>query len=140
MFESGKRAVDVQIPMGKRKALTSTQETLLALFERLPEAQRETLLSFAEFLARQSVPPSAEPTPPAEPRAIARPEKESVIAAIKRLNATYFMLEDRAGLLNETSALMTQHVMQGRDIGEVIDELEVVFARFYEEWRAEQSS
>ena len=40
---------------------------------------------------------------------------------------------DKPELLNETSVLMTQHVMQGRDIEEVIDELEVLFRRFYDE-------
>ena len=133
-------ATAVQIPTAKRKGRTAAEKQLLARFERLSDSQRETLLSFAEFLAQQPAIPSAEPTPPAKPCAIARPEKENIIAAIKRLNATYFMLENRAGLLNETSVLMTQHVMQGRDIGEVIDELEAVFARFYEEWRAEQPS
>jgi len=126
--------------MGKRKALTPTEEELLSLFGRLSDSQRETLLSFAEFLASQASQEPAEAPPPPQPRHIPRPRQESVIAAIKRLNAAYFMLEDRAGLLNETSVLMTQHVMQGRDIGEVIDELESVFARFYEEWRAEQPS
>jgi hypothetical protein len=33
---------------------------------------------------------------------------------------------------------MTQHVMQGREAGEVIDELEAVFARAYERLRAER--
>ncbi len=130
----------VQISMAKRKTLTATEETLLSLFGRLSTGQRETLLSFAEFLAAQTTQDPAEAPPLPEPRPIPRPAQESVIAAIKRLNASYFMLEDRAGLLNETSVLMTQHVMQGRDIGEVIDELEAVFARFYAEWRAEQPS
>ena len=40
---------------------------------------------------------------------------------------------DKSLLLNETSALMTQHVMQGKDAVEVIDELELLFRRVYEE-------
>ena len=126
--------------MGKRKSLTAAEKKLLAQFECLSETQRETLLSFAEFLTTQTPQDQAESAPLPEPRYTPRPEQESVVAAIKRLNATYFMLEDRAGLLNETSVLMTQHVMQGRDISEVIDELETVFARFYEEWRAAMPS
>jgi hypothetical protein len=39
---------------------------------------------------------------------------------------------DKAKMLNETSALMAQHIMQGRDAEEVIDELEQVFATHYE--------
>lgn len=126
--------------MGKpRKAVSAAEKQLLAQFARLSEPQRETLQAFADFLVTQTgALPAAEP--PAEPLNLPRPEKESVIAAIKRLNASYTMLDDRAGLLNETSVLMTQHVMQGRDIHEVIDELEALFARFYHEWRAEQSS
>jgi len=123
--------------MGKRRSLTAAEKKLLAQFECLSETQRETLLSFAEFLAARIPKDQAEATPPPEPRYTPRPEQESVVAAIKRLNATYYMLEDRAGLLNEASVLMTQHVMQGRDTREVIDELEAVFARYYGEWRAE---
>ena len=127
--------------MGKKqKGSTAAAKKLLAQFEQLPDAQRETLLDFAGFLVSQISTAPVESVPPAEPRHLPRPDQESVIAAIKRLNETYFMLEDRAGLLNETSVLMTQHVMQGRDISDVIDELETVFARFYDEWRAEQPS
>ncbi len=126
--------------MGKRKSLTAAEKKLLAQFECLPETQRETLLSFAEFLATQILKDPAEAAPSPEPRYTPRPEQESVVAAIKRLNATYFMLEDRAGLLNESSVLMSQHILQGRDIREVIDELETVFARFYGEWQAEMQS
>ena len=126
--------------MGKGKSLTAAEKKLLAQFECLSETQRETLQSFAEFLATQIPRDQVEAASSPEPRYTPRPEQENVVAAIKRLNATYFMLEDRAGLLNETSVLMTQHVMQGRDISEVIDELETVFARFYGEWRAEMPS
>ena len=62
---------------------------------------------------------------------IARPEQESVIKAIKRLNATYPMLE-RNKLLHETSNQMTRHVIHGVPALQVIDELEVMFLRHYE--------
>jgi hypothetical protein len=39
---------------------------------------------------------------------------------------------DRSKMLNETSVLMTQHVISGRDAVEVIDELEILFRRHYE--------
>ena len=74
--------------------------------------------------------PQVDPTQ--EPQVIPRPENESVVAAIKRLTATYPML-DKPQLLNETSALMTKHVMQGVGVVEVIDELEDLFLRFYNE-------
>ena len=70
---------------------------------------------------------------PSEPLAIARPEEENVVVAIKRLRATYPMLEP-AKLLNETCDLMNQHIMQGRNAVEVIiDELEMLFRRHYEQ-------
>lgn len=100
---------------------------------RLPEEQQRTLLHFAEFLLAQV--PEAEPAPLPEPKDIPRPAEESVIKAMRRLSETYFMLE-RGRLLNETSVLMAQHVMQGRSAVEVIDELEVVFARHYEKVRS----
>jgi len=36
-------------------------------------------------------------------------------------------------LFNETSILMTKHVMQGHDANLVIDELEMLFQKHYEE-------
>jgi hypothetical protein len=55
-----------------------------------------------------------------------------VVAAIKRLSQTYFML-DKTRMLGHTSGLMTQHIMAGREAREVIDELEAIFRREYEE-------
>jgi hypothetical protein len=102
---------------------------------RLPEEQLRTLLQFAEFLLAQAPEAEVEDAPLPEPRAIPRPAEESVIKAMRRLSETYFML-DRGPLLNETSALMAQHVMQGRSAVEVIDQLEVVFATQYERVRS----
>jgi len=100
---------------------------LLRLFKGLSETQQETLLSFARFLASEiDDTPQALPEPDIQPR----PEGESVVKAMKRLSATYHML-DKSKLLNETSALMAQHVMQGRPASEVIDELELVFETHY---------
>jgi hypothetical protein len=112
--------------------MKAIEKRLLALFAGLAAPERDMLVSFAEFLAaRAAGVESAEP--PAEPRDIPRPEQESVVAAIKRLSETYHML-DKPTLLNEASALMTQHVMQGRDVVEVIDELEAIFQQHYRQW------
>jgi len=92
-----------------------------------PEAQR-SLLDFAAFLTTRAEP---EEVVPLTLQNIPRPDNESVVKAIKRLVATYPML-DRSEMLNETSALMTEHVMQGRDATEVIDDLETVFRTQYE--------
>lgn len=114
------------------------EKKLLELFRNLPEAQRQTLLDFAEFLASRAAPAEAAPAPvPTEPVPIERPEKESVIAAIKRLRATYPMI-DPEKLLNETAGFMTKHVVHGKPAKEVIDEMEAVFARRYEEHKGGQ--
>jgi hypothetical protein len=116
--------------------VSDTERKLLDLFRALDAADRATLLSFAEFLrsrgGRQAVPA---PPPPREipaPRDIPRPAEESVVKAVKRLSETYPML-DKSRILGETSDLVAQHIVQGRDAKEVIDELERVFRRFYDE-------
>ena len=38
---------------------------------------------------------------------------------------------DKAAMLNETSMLMTQHIMHGRAAADVIDELEDLFEQQY---------
>lgn len=108
--------------------MNKREKGLLECFRKLPEAEAQTLLDFAEFLrARMGEAPLAEVP---EPIPMARPEGESVVGALKRLSASYHML-DKGKMLNETSMLMAQHVMQGRDAGEVIEELELVFERHY---------
>jgi ribosomal protein S17E len=107
------------------------EKKLLELFRKLPEAQRQSLLDFAEFLAGRTMPEEAAPVP-TDPLPIPRPEQESVIAAIKRLRTTYPMINPDK-LLNETAGFMTKHVVYGKSAREVIDEMEEVFARKYEE-------
>lgn len=104
------------------------EERLREVLGRLPDEQAQQLLEYAEFLLAKH----GDENIPSEPLAIARPEVESVVVAIKRLRTTFPMLEP-AKLLNETYDLMTQHVMQGRNAVEVIDELEVLFRRHYEQ-------
>ncbi|WP_019024939.1 MULTISPECIES: hypothetical protein [unclassified Thioalkalivibrio] len=118
---------------GKKKKDDPARE-LAEIASRLSPEDQASLLKFARFLEQESPAPAPEPVP--EPEPIPRPENESVIKAMRRLSATYHML-DRSKLLNETSALMAQHVMQGRSAVEVIDELEVVFQTHYEKVVAE---
>lgn len=134
--------------------MTDPAEKLQQLFASLNDADQQSLLAFAEFLqqrgadspsiiapvARPSLSPQADVTEePATPEDIPRPESESVIKAVKRLSATYPMLNKNA-LLNETSDLVTQHVVLGRERVEVIDELEIVFQNRYREYLAAFSS
>ena len=106
---------------------SKTEKRLREILGELPEAQAVALLEYAEFLATRYSGPKEITTP----LDIPRPEKESVVKAIKRLGVTYPMI-DRAKMLNETSVLMTQHVISGRDAAEIIDELEIMFRRHYE--------
>lgn len=117
------------------------RQRLLSLLGRLGEADRATLLAFAEFLAARAVPAAeAEGAPVLEkPKLLPRPPGESVVAAIRRLSASYPML-DRRRLLNLTSSRMTQHILHGRPAPEVIDELEQVFAAEYAALRASDGS
>ena len=112
--------------------MARAEKRLTQIFSSLPAAERDMLLAFAEFLQAR-VQPEAEPL---VPRIIARPQQESVVAAIKRLAATYPML-DKAVILNQTSALMTQHVMYGREAAAVIDDLEILFVEHYQRFQQE---
>ncbi len=124
------------IPLQAKRA-SPEQRRLLDLFDRLDGQDRATLFAFAEFLAMRndsSDGAAAEPQRPLEPEPIPRPDSESVVGAIKRLTRIYHMLP-REALLNETSALMTAHVIQGRKAADVVDELESLFQAHYDSYR-----
>jgi len=113
------------------------QERILDIFERLSPTDRDAAASFAEFLLSRSgtrvtasAPLPATRTEVPEPEPVPRPAEERVVAAVKRLSKTYFML-DKSKMLGATSDLVTQHIMQGREASDVIDELERVFTDQY---------
>jgi hypothetical protein len=108
--------------------LSTGGDRLRTLYRGLDADGRRLLLEFAEFLAARR--DEAVPEPDAAPRAIPRPDDESVVAALKRLRATYPML-DSASLLDAAATLVTAHVLHGRAAGEVIDELETLFGKAY---------
>jgi len=112
--------------------MTADERRLLRLFRALGGDRRVGLLDYAEYLQTRDAPDT--PEAPQHPVDIPRPERESVVKAIKRLRATYPMV-DRAKLLHETSALMTQHLVHGKSATEVIDELETLFRRLYQDQR-----
>ena len=124
------------LPLPKNN-IDPAQRRLLDLFDRLNEPDRATLTAFAEFLAGRAETqeqPAAQPSRPLEPEQIPRPPKESVVGAIKRLTKVYPMLP-REALLNETSDLMSAHVLQGRPAADVINELESLFREHYDRYR-----
>ncbi len=104
------------------------EKDLLNLYRALPPEHQETLFAFADFLAARS---AGAPRTWVEPEPISRPPEEKVVHAIKRLRATYPML-DHSKMLYEVSECMTQHVVQGKPAIEVIDELEGMFRSRYE--------
>ncbi len=117
--------------------MSPAEKKLLLVFKKLAPAERDNLQAYGEFLLTRQREKSPQPIP--KPQPIPRGENESIVAALKRLSASYSML-DKPQLLNDSSVLMTQHVMQGRAVDEVIDDLEALFARFYQELLDEQAA
>lgn len=125
--------------------MTETEKRLLAALEQLPEAAQQSVAQYAEFLVQQNggepaawtgEAPSAAPAQPAEPeppQPVEPDPDEGPVKAIKRLRATYPMLERRK-LLDETSQLISKRYLQDKPEGEVIAELEEVFQRHYEHY------
>ncbi|MFO7604336.1 MAG: Crp/Fnr family transcriptional regulator [Gammaproteobacteria bacterium] len=107
--------------------MNKKQQKLLDYYQRLPAEHAETLLAYAEFMA-QRFGQLAQGS--VEMQNIPRPEDESVVAAIKRLSATYPML-DKTKIFHDTSSLMAQHILHGKAAVEVIDELEALFQQEY---------
>jgi hypothetical protein len=101
---------------------------LQTIFKKLSPEQQLTLLEFAEFLLSRTV-----EKPFIEAKLLPRLPSESVIAAIKRLSKSYPML-DKATMLDDTSRLMTEHIIQGREKSKVIDELEIIFSDHYKKY------
>lgn len=108
--------------------MNSDARRLQRAYAALDADARRTLLAFAEFLSAR-VPASA---PPATPQPQPRRDGESVVAALKRLRATYPML-DSAALLDTAAAAMTRHALHGEPAAAVIDQLEALFRDAYAE-------
>ena len=120
------------LPAAPRPRGNKRRQRLLSAFDRLSAGAQAQLVDFAEFLAAREEPvPAGEPAPPKD---IARPQDETVIAAVRRLSATYHML-DKGTMLHQTSALVSAHVLQGRPAEQVIDELETLFKSSYRSLR-----
>lgn len=113
--------------------LSSVHKELIAIFDRLSAADQANVQAYAEFLASRSEQTEREISL-VSPRDIPRPEEETVVAAIRRLTETYDMLERRL-LLDETSTLMSAHILQGEEAVVVIDKLESLFASHYEQYQ-----
>ena len=102
----------------------SSEARLLGVWRRLDAERRSVLLEFAEFLAARSG------TPPSARVITLRPHNETVVHAVRRLNASYPMLE-RARLLQAVGDLLSQHLVDGRAGEAVIDDLEALYSAAY---------
>lgn len=105
-----------------------SSEQLVSLFESLDDERKQSLSDFADFLLAKDGPVIKEVPAPEE---IERPEQETVVGAVKRLKATYHMVES-ISVFSAASALMTDHMVKGRDLVEVIDEMEKLFEGAYQ--------
>ena len=110
--------------------LKKPEQRLLRHFRSLPPEQQQALSDYAEWLASRYR-DAAKQKVPAQPLDIPRPAEESVVKAIKRLTATYPML-DTSKMLTRTSTFMTRHLIEGQSSQAIIDEMEDYFRECYE--------
>ena len=108
-------------------AKNRTSRELAELYDSLNDESRASLFDYAEFLVSRGGMVEREIGDPLE---IPRPEEETVVGAIKRLKQTYPMIESMS-VFSEASSLMTEHMINGRDATEVIDDMEKLFEEFY---------
>lgn len=106
-----------------------TPKELIALFESLDDERKASLFDYAEYLLSKGGPVKKKII---EPLDIPRPEDETVVGAIKRLKETYPMVESLA-VFSSASSLMTEHMVNGRDVVEVIDEMQELFEKSHAE-------
>ncbi len=101
---------------------------LIELYEAMDDERKHSLCDFADFLYAKAEPVSKEVPMPED---ITRPETETVVGAVKRLKIKYHMVESMS-VFSAASTLMTEHMVKGRDVIEVINEMEVLFDDAYD--------
>ena len=101
---------------------------LSAIFDTLNEDRKKTLLEFAEFLEAKGDLVTREMAPVVT---IEKPKGETVVGAIKRLKLSYPMIESMS-VFTASSSLMTEHMINGREAMEVIDDMEKIFEEAYQ--------
>lgn len=104
-----------------------SSKALIDLYESLDDERKLSLCDFAEFIYAKAGPVVKEiPAPDDAPR----PEQETVVGAVKRLKTKYHMVESMT-VFSAASSLMTDHMVKGRNLVEVIDEMEALFEDAY---------
>ena len=112
--------------------MNSRERHFLRVLRKLGSAEQEQVLAFADFLKSRQQPEPA--VAPQEPKLLPAKDGETVVGAIKRLRESYAMLDAKA-MLNDTSSLMSRHVLGGEAAETVIVELERMFERYYQRCR-----
>ena len=102
-------------------------KALADLFNTLDNNRQQSLFDYAEFLQTKGGNMQQDIGEPVE---VPRAENETVVGAIKRLKQTYPMI-DSMEVFAVASNLMTEHMVQGRDAEEVINQIEVLFEDTY---------
>lgn len=117
---------------------TKSERKLCKLYSTLNDNDRLTLMKFAEFLLAESENQEEDVVIASfpEPKMIPAPENENVIKAIKRIGKIYYMV-DKSKMLDATSTLMTEHLIQGRPAREIVADVEKHFKQEYEKLYAE---
>lgn len=105
-----------------------TSGDLTEIFDTLDDERQASLFDYAEYLQSKGGLVKKEI---GEPNEIPRPDEETVVGAIKRLKLTYPMIENMS-VFSTASSLMTEHMVNGRDVVEVIDEMEKLFEDSFE--------
>ena len=115
--------------------MSNELQRLTRLMEGMSHEHKRSLVDYAEFLKQktQQLTQNVDPQEKLQPLPHPRPEGENIINAIKRLRATYHMLNTDS-LLDETSSLMTQHIVHGRAAIDVIDDLETLFEQHFQKY------
>ncbi|GMR01102.1 MAG: hypothetical protein BMS9Abin19_0456 [Gammaproteobacteria bacterium] len=105
-----------------------SSQALIDLYESMDDERKLSLCDFADFLYAKADPVSKEIPAPDD---VLRPQEETVVGAVKRLKTKYHMIESMS-VFSAASALMTDHMVKGRDVIEVIDEMELLFENAYD--------
>ena len=101
--------------------MNKIEKKLMAIFTDLDKDDQNSLTAFAEFLLDKAKKEGRYQLEEQIIVKISRPKEEKVVAAIKRLSATYPMLP-KDSLMNQTASLMSEHILKGRAAVEVINE------------------
>jgi len=112
------------------------EKKLLHLYREMTDDDQHALIRYAEFLSEAKVEKSVELV---TPTLIPAAENESVVGALKRLSASYPMI-DKAKMLDQTSSLMSDHLLRGKAKKEVIKEFDVLFEQEYKKLERENKS